>query len=238
MVILYTFPATFGLRNVSPFALKVEMALRYLGMEYRIQGMADPRKAPKGKLPFIEVDGETIADSEIILEHLDRISGGKLFGGLSDDQIARGTAYTRLAEDHLYWIMMASRWLDDNWWPNVEREVFASLSFPMKQLVKTVARAQVRKTYHLQGLGRHTLEEQKAFARRDLNALSKAVQDTPYLLGDQPTAFDFAVVGVVSGALDNQPQTWLGAIIGEFPALCEYTERVQQSIGVFARGKV
>ena len=33
--------------------------------------LADPRKAPKGKLPYLEVDGEKIPDSELIMEYLD-----------------------------------------------------------------------------------------------------------------------------------------------------------------------
>ena len=34
MIGLYTFPEAFGLRNVSPFCLKVEMALHHLGERY------------------------------------------------------------------------------------------------------------------------------------------------------------------------------------------------------------
>lgn len=235
MITLYTFPAAFGLRNVSPFCLKVEMALHWLGLDYQIEEMSDPRKAPKGKLPFIDVNGEKIADSEIILEYLDRSNDGKLFGNLSDDQIARGTAYTRLAEDHLYWIMVASRWLDDEWWPNVVEGFFGSMPFPLKQLVKTVARSQVRKTYDLQGLGKHSLQEQKDFASRDLDALNRAVKGSRFLLGEELTVFDFAVAALISGAVDNKPDTWLTPMIREFPELCDYAERVQQEVGVFAR---
>lgn len=235
MITLYTFPAAFGLRNVSPFCLKVEMALQWLGLDYEIEEMSDPRKAPKGKLPFISVNGEKIADSEIILEYLDKQSDGKLFGQLSDDQVARGTAYTRLAEDHLYWIMVASRWLDDQWWPNVVEGFFGSMPFPMKQLVKTVARAQVRKTYDLQGLGKHSLDEQKGFARRDLEALNKAVSQSDFLVGDSLTVYDFAVAALISGAVDNKPDTWLSPIIREFAGVCEYAERVQRTVNVYAR---
>ena len=119
MIKLYAFPEAFGLRNVSPFCLKVEMALTYLNDEYEIVEESNPRKSPKGKLPYIVINGESIADSEIILEHLDQIHNGALYGHLSDDEYARGYAFTRLAEDHLYWLMVASRWLDDDWFPNI-----------------------------------------------------------------------------------------------------------------------
>ena len=108
---LYTFPETFGLRNVSPFCLKVEMALAHLGQNYEIVLESNPHKSPKGKLPYI-IDGDlTLADSELILEYLDEKTGGGLYGGLSDDERARGVAFTRLIEDHLYWILVASRWV-------------------------------------------------------------------------------------------------------------------------------
>lgn len=46
---VYIFPPAFGLRNASPFCLKIEMALRYLNIEFTIEEVSDPRKAPKGK---------------------------------------------------------------------------------------------------------------------------------------------------------------------------------------------
>ena len=66
MITLVTLPPAFGLRNVSPFCLKVEMALTHLGLEFDYETEQDPRKAPKGKLPYLLIDGERIADSELI----------------------------------------------------------------------------------------------------------------------------------------------------------------------------
>ena len=58
MIKLYTFPPACGLRNVSPFCLKVEMALSYLEIPFEIVEISDPRKAPKGKLPYVDIDGQ------------------------------------------------------------------------------------------------------------------------------------------------------------------------------------
>ena len=52
------------------------------GIDYEVVAMADPRKAPKGKLPYIEDDGETIADSTVIIEHLKKKYGDTLNEGL------------------------------------------------------------------------------------------------------------------------------------------------------------
>ena len=235
MIELYTFPETFGLRNVSPFCLKVEMALEHLGLEYTIVEEKDPRKSPKGKLPYIVLEGEKIADSEIILEHLDAQHGGKLYGELSDEEYARGYAFTRLAEDHLYWLMVASRWLDDEWFPNVVAEFFDFVPWPIRTLASNGARKQVLKTLDLHGLGRHNLDEQADFARRDLRTLSRALSTHPYIAGDSLTAFDFAVASLLAGIYDQQPPTWMTPIAQEFPNLKDYAERIQTEVCVFAR---
>lgn len=235
MLKLYTFPPAFGLRNVSPFCLKVEMALEHLQIEYEIEEMSNPAKAPKGKLPFIDVQGKIITDSELILDYLDERTDGALYGNLDGEQLARGCAFVRLAEDHLYWLMVASRWLDDSWWPNVDQGFFGSLPFPLRQLVPAIARSRIKKTYKLHGLGLHSLAEQKEFARKDLHALNAAVEAHNYLLGDELSVFDFSVASLMAGLLDNQPATWVTELARDFEPLVAYTERVQQDLGIFGR---
>lgn len=234
MIQLFTFPAAFGLRNVSPFCLKVEMALAYLGVDYEITEQFDPRKAPKGKLPYIVEDGRTIADSELILLHLDRNSGGRLYGDLSSGEMARGLAFSRLAEDHLYWMMVASRWLDDDWFDNVRAGFFGAFPPLVRNLVGAIARGQVRKTYNLHGLGRHTLEEQAGFARRDFEALAAALEEGDYIAGSRLTVYDFAVAGLLAGIYGQQPRSWINDIADDFPSVAAYARRIEEAVGVSA----
>lgn len=235
MITLYTFPEAFGLRNVSPFCLKVEMALAQLGLDSEIVFESNPGKAPKGKLPVVVIDGEKIPDSEIILELLDKKTNGGLFGNLSPAARARGTAWTRLVEDHLYWIVVASRWLDDEWFPNIVSGFFGFIPAPLRRLVAWVAQRGVRQTYHLHGLGRHSLDEQAGFARRDLQAISDAVGESGYILGDHLTVYDFTVASLLAGAMDNQPATWVTTLIETYPNLRNYAERVQLETGIYCR---
>lgn len=235
MMKLVTFPPSFGLRNVSPFCLKVEMLLASLGLEFEIEEQSDPRKAPKGKLPVLVADGKTLPDSELIAEYLDGITDGGVFGRLGERENGLGVAYTRLAEDHLYWILVASRWLDDAWWPNVVEGFFGFVPRLVRPLAAGAARRQVAKTYQLHGLGRHTLEEQRGFARRDLAALEAGVSDGGFLTGAEPNVHDFAVAALLAGIYDQQPGSWLTPIAREHAKLHEYTERVQARVGVWAR---
>jgi len=235
MIELVTLPAAFGMRNVSPFCLKIEMLLASLGLEYKLSDITDPRKAPKGKLPFLIVDGKKIPDSELIVQYLDTLTSGRVFAGLSARQKGEGLALTRLVEDHLYWLMVASRWLDDDWWPHVARGFFGSLPGVLRPIISGVARRRMAQTYQLHGLGRHSLEEQKGFARRDLEALAAMVPASGFLHGEQANVFDFTVAGMMAGIYDNQPGTWVTGIAMEFAGLRAYTERVQEAVGVWGR---
>lgn len=235
MITLFTFPAAFGLRNVSPFCLKVEMALAYLEVDFEIALESDPRKGPKDKLPFIIVDGKTIDDSELILKYLDELTGGGLYGNLTAEEMGVGTAFTRLCDDHVYWMLVASRWLDDQWFPNVRKGFFSNFPPLLGPIVARLARAQMRKTYHLHGLGRHDLEQQKWFARQDLQAISNVVENNQYIVGQRLTVFDFNVASLLAGILDNQPATWVTLLAKEYPALTEYAERVQKDVNVYCR---
>ncbi len=235
MLTLVTLPPAFGMRNVSPFCLKAEMLLTALELPFDLQTETNPANAPKGKLPYL-IDGQTrIADSELIAEYLDEKTEGRVYAGLDATQRSQGLALARLAEDHFYWIMVASRWLDDDWWPNVVQGFFGFVPGIIRPLATSAARKQVRKTYHLQGLGRHSLEEQRDFARRDLEAMAGAVPDQGFLFGEQPNIYDFTLAGMMAGVYDNQPATWVTQMAQEFQGLRDYTERVQQTVGVWGR---
>lgn len=235
MIKLYTFPAAFGLRNPSPFCLKIEMALEFLGLDFQIETLSDPRKAPKGKLPFIETDGEFVADSELIVERLNQQTDGGLFSELTPAEMAQGTAFTRLAEDHLYWFVVASRWLDDDWWPNVETDLFRALPGIVRGIVAPMARRQVKQAYRSHGLGRHSLSEQKHLASRDLQAISDIVEGSRFIAGTRMTVFDFAVAAQLSSLLDNRPSTWATSLASKFPVLKDYAERIQEATNVYGR---
>lgn len=230
---LITLPPAFGMRNVSPFCLKAEMALAHLKLDHKIDWEKDPRKTPKGKLPVLHDGSLVIADSELILKHLDETTKGGLYGKLTPEQNAIGTSATRLAEEHLYWFIVASRWLDDDWWPNVVSGFFGFVPALFRGFAANGARKEVAKTLHLQGLGRHNTDEQLGFARRDLQALQDLVGDTPFLFGSEACVHDFAVASILAGAIDNKPATWMTTMVGEYPALVEYTERVQNAVGVW-----
>lgn len=235
---LVTLGGAFGLQNVSPFCLKAEMLMTQLGLKYDIAVQADPRKAPKGKLPYLISDGDKLPDSELITMHIDALTQGRVYGGLAAKDQAFGTALSRLVDDHLYWILVASRWLDDDWFVHIIDGFFHIAPKPLRGFVARQARKQVEKTYFLHGLGRHSQQEQQEFARRDLQALQDAVGGDGFLFSAEPCIFDFTIASFMAGVYDQQPPTWLTYIAEDYTRLKRYTEDVQAHVGVYGRATV
>lgn len=127
---------------------------------------------------------------------------------------------------------VASRWLDDQWFPNIVRDFFGFVPGLIRGFAAGGAQKAVRQTYDLQGLGRHTMEEQKGFARRDLQAIADVVSKNGYIVGGRLTAFDFVVAGMLSGFMDNEPATWLTELANGYPSLRVYLEKIQNEVGV------
>src|SRR5687767_760457 len=128
-ILLYQPPGAWGLPSVSPFCLKLETWLRMAELPFEV-GSPSPTGAPKGKFPYVEVNGETIADSHHIIERLTRDRGVTLDEGLSPADAARGWALRRMLEEGTYFILVYERWLTDEAWATY-RPFFLSIMPPV-----------------------------------------------------------------------------------------------------------
>ena len=74
MIKLYTFGPFFGLPDASPFVIKAMLLLKFAGLEYG-EERGGYGKAPKGKLPYIDDDGDKpLPDLDLhSLSHLEKI---------------------------------------------------------------------------------------------------------------------------------------------------------------------
>lgn len=194
MIRLYVFPASLrGTPNPSQFCVKLEMALRLAGVPHQVWCETDPSNGPKGKLPFIEIEGERIGDSTLILHHLKEKLGIDLDRGLDETEKAQSHMIQRLVEERLYWAIVHSRWADEANWPALKRAFFTGLPFPLSAIVPRSARRGMRAALHAQGMGRHSPEEIHDLGARDLSALSILLGEKDFFFGDKPTLADVSV---------------------------------------------
>jgi hypothetical protein len=154
MITLYAFGPMWGLPDPSPFVIKTQVQLKMADLPYAFEH-AGPAQAPKGKLPFIVDDGETVADSTFIRDHLERKYGLDFDADLTAIQRAQAWALERMLEDHLYWAIVNSRWADDANFALGPAEFFAGAP----EGVREGGRQRVIQNLHGQGFGRHRVEE-------------------------------------------------------------------------------
>jgi glutathione S-transferase len=116
MITLYSYPALFGVADNNGYGLKVFAFLRLVGLAFVHEHIFDASSAPRGQLPYIVDDGETIGDSETIIAHLSGKYRLTIDAVLSAREHNLSLLVTRLLDD-LYWVMSYSRWQDERYWP-------------------------------------------------------------------------------------------------------------------------
>ena len=239
MIELFQFGPAFNLPSPSPFCIKLELLLKMAQIPYANRYDADVRKAPKAKLPYVVIDGiKSIADSELILRHLKKSGLFTLDDRLTDTQAAQSVAITRLAEDHLYWLMVDSRWLNDDVWSLLKNTFFAGLPPVLNSIIPAQVRKQVRKTLYAQGLGRHNRDELEYFAKQDLAALAGMLGDRNYMMGDRLCSVDATVYGILACICFPDFDTPLKTAARNHSNLLAYCERItEEFFPEFSRAK-
>ena len=200
MITLYGFGPLFGLPDPSPFVLKTEVQLKLAEIPFG-KARALPKDTPKGKIPYIEDDGETIADSTFIREHIEKKYGVDLDLGLTRDMRARAWAIERMLEDHLYWAIVHLRWADDRNFAKGPARFFDALSIESRETAREAGRRRVLESLRAHGLGRHSKAEIEELGRRSVASISALLGNKPYLLGPEPCGVDATAFGMVASLL-------------------------------------
>ena len=190
---LHQFPTGLGMPNISPFCMKLETWLRLAGLAYEIKWQPDPRKAPVGKLPMVVSDGETICDSERIIQRLSQKHGIDLDAELSPQQRAQAELWEDYADELLYWYEVYLRVNDPD---ALDQAVALSMEgrpaverLPVKLSLRTMLRISLAG----QGLGRMKREDVHAEFLRQLDRIETLLPATGWLVGENKTIADIAV---------------------------------------------
>ena len=157
MITLYSYPELFGLADNNPYGLKVFAFLKLAGLPFRHEHIFDASAAPRGQLPYIEEDGETVGDSDTIIAHLIAKHGLAIDERLSASQRDTTHLVSRMLDD-LYWVMSYSRWRDDRFWPLFRDAILRTHPQVTASGMET-ARAYNFERYRYQGIGRYAVDE-------------------------------------------------------------------------------
>ena len=227
MITLYQPPAAWGMPNISPFCVKVETYLRMTRIEYKRAG-ANILKAPNGRVPYVDIDGQVTGDSTLIIRRLKELHGDPLDEGLSSEQKAHALLLQRLVEDHLYFATAYLRFSQDFSWKHLQD--FWRPHFPpvLGELILRLMRKGMMKTLRTQGLGEHDVSNIVEFAKDDLTAISDSLGNKSFFLGDQPTSVDAVMYGFLIHQLWTPWECPIKEHAQSLKNLTAYCERMKQ----------
>ncbi|KAJ3013343.1 hypothetical protein HKX48_005820, partial [Thoreauomyces humboldtii] len=195
-----------GHPNASPFSLKLETWLQMAGIPYVVIRGFDLKKAPKGKIPYIEIDDIIMGDSELIIQFLQKrfpdcpVPGD---AALTNEQRGCAMAFTRMVSEHTVACMGYSRNVE-----NVQNtfraytgmSVQSSLPLALRIIARLVRRG-TSKRLRLQGLGKHSRDEIYDIGCRDMKAIADFLADKRFMMGDKPTTVDASVFAILASIM-------------------------------------
>ena len=177
--------------TLSPFSAKLTAHLRFQGIPFEPVAEQGVGNAPRGKVPFITVDGVKVADSDLVIGFL-KTAFPDPDAGLSDHQRAVGHLVQRTLEDHLYWIALIYEFYDQEGSDWFFEHAFGGIGPGLQGL-----RDDMEDRTYKQGIARYTPDEIVDKASKDLAAVAEILGENRYLLGtDRPTSFDAVVFGM------------------------------------------
>ncbi|OXA57825.1 failed axon connections [Folsomia candida] len=204
VVYLYQFCRTPVLPSLSPYSLKVESFLRLYDIKYENVDHKLRYKSAKGQLPFVELNGEEIADSAVIVQKLSQHFGVDPDGNLRTDEKNVSHALISMIENHLCWVYVYWRSKNPDAMikgcklslqhalgsriPNGVLNIVFKLTYSRKGVKKVKAH----------GLGVHSPEEILELGKQDLKVLEDTLGNKDFFFGDKPSNLDIVTFSNLS----------------------------------------
>lgn len=224
---LYSYGPRDGLADLSPFVLKVDAYMRFADIPFESKpDYRNSRRAPHGKLPYINDDGKIIPDSEFIIAYLQEKFDVQLDSKLTEKEKSASYLIGKSLDESLYWCLVYSRWAMDDTWGYIKKAYFSSMPYPLRKIVPLIARKQVLKSLYQQGMGRHSKVGVLTLTDRSLSALSSLLGSRPYFFGETPSTFDAIAFGFLAQFICVPVDNDANNLARKYLNLVQYCDRV------------
>jgi glutathione S-transferase len=232
MLTLYSYPDLFGVADNNAFGLKVYAFMRLCGLDFEHRHILDTSHAPRGQLPYLSDDGETIGDSDAIISYLKDRYDLRIDAALSQGQLNLDFLVRRTLDD-LYWPMSYSRWRDERYWPTFRDAVLREHTDVTASALEA-AREYNRQRYHYQGIGRYEPDQVYARGIGDLRVVADLLGDSGFVFGSEPATIDAAIYGFVANIYFYEIDTPLKAYVMSRPELVRHCLALHERIAAVA----
>ncbi|KAI1705114.1 outer mitochondrial membrane transport complex protein domain-containing protein [Ditylenchus destructor] len=224
MVYFYQFPRRPFTPNISPFCLKVETFLIHHGIKFEMTE-SQMLRSTEGKMPFVELNGKQIPDSQLIILELTK-----------HFNIRENLNPKQKAQDRII-----SRFLDHATSPAV---YYNKIGTNTSKFVKALAEEHplykfrfvfipMMYTYMWQclngeGTGRHQPEQIQEILHADLEALDDFLGDNEWILGgNEPSLADMTLFSHIAGGYHLPYDLPIQELLEEeFPRLIAHHNRM------------
>jgi len=201
------------------------------GVEYKNIDCGMRTRSLKGQIPFVELNGREIADSNVIINLLSTIFRTQLDSHLYEAELASARAFASMVENNLFWVMLNMRTSHVNELFS-DRGMGGTMSKTMKPFSSLIAwhvGRGMQKKLDAQGTGVHTLSENIEAGKKDLRSLSIFLDKKKYLTGIKPCSADATIFAhlVQFWYLPVHSTPIKQYIATECPNLVDYIERMK-----------
>jgi glutathione S-transferase len=189
------------------------------------------------KLPVLKDDGEIIADSFFIQNHLMTKYAFDLDSGLDPNQRAHSHALVRMFEEHVYFIALVNRWVPDANWAGTKDVFFGNPPSDLvdkiqglapkflRGFIANVVRKGTIKAARAHGIGRFDVVQLAQRLEPDISALKMQLGSQAFLFGDTPTLADTSIIPILDALVCNRLETPLTRLVSDDQILMGYIER-------------
>lgn len=229
-ITLYQFPPVLGLPSMSPFCIKVQMALKLKGLDFEVVSTLLPRRYnPRGKVPYVMWDGQPIEDSTAIVKAIDeRCKDGPALVPRERRQAADAHLLEDWADESLYWFGVYAKFGDPEGWALFRPPLAGAMPAMLRPLGPIVARRDLTHKLHAQGLLTRSRDLLLSEFDEHLAALSARLAQSAYLVGDTITMADIAVVAMLMPMMVGVTPEFTRRIEAH-PAITAYAARVRRA---------
>ena len=231
MLTLYRTGRYETLGDVSPFVYRLETWLRMADIEFESKfgsTLQLLQEAPRGLIPFVDLDGERLDDSSVIIETLKGRHGDILNDErLTAKERALGTLVKTLCEHELFYFMIYGRWVDG------DADTFAEFLYRAtpddeRPMAKAAAKENViNGMLHGFRIGRYDPGFIRDAFRDRQNALAHFLGDKPFIFGEAPSTIDAGLYAILASFIHFPLPNPHVEIARDYQSLVAYCDRIK-----------
>ncbi len=235
MITLYQYPGGAGVGSISPPCLRVDLALRWLGVEFARRDLRRGKQvaavSPTGRLPVLDFGEERFVESTRILDELERRYDAPWMVE-SEQDAAHLRVWEYAINDYFYWCGYYLRWVDPDGRELFLDALFGRAPWLTRFMVRKMLVPRQRRRGMLHGVGGREKSDVLAEVKRGAQLLVTELRGGPFLLGrKRPSRADLTTTSLFSQAGFRDAMPEVRRIVDEAAEITPYMRRVYDVVG-------